>query len=217
MNRDNNRARNTKHVWLSRTLLSMKEEFGFSCHALETAKNEFIDLIWRFELGKEVSGDELPKIMWCSNDSDNRKKRLPHLFKANGFFIASQEMKDVLEAFDLGASCFIPVQLLHSDKKTPWPGTHYFLYMPDRVSTFDPEHSRRYKPNRYDDDNHVGTIPWDITDNDISVRAEALTGQDMWQDNSLLWSLFFTDASLEAIRRAGLMGDMQVTRCPVAG
>lgn len=208
-------ANTTKHVWLSRTLLSMEEEFGFSCDALETAKSDFIDLLLRFQLGKEVVDEELPDVMWCSDERDNRKKRLPHLFKANGFFVASREMKETLKPFDLGTSSFTPVKLLRGDKTTPWPGTHFFLYMPDRVSAFFPEKSRRYKPNRYDDDNHVGTIPWDVSDGDISVRADALTGQDMWQDNSLLWSLFFTDTALTAIRQAGLMGDMQVSRCPV--
>jgi hypothetical protein len=107
------------------------------------------------------------------------------------------------------------MQLLHGDRKTPWPGTHYFLYIPDRIAAFSPEHSRRYEPKRFEDQSHTGTIPFDIADGDISVLAEALSGQDMWQDNSLLWSLFFTDRALEAIRQAGLIGDMQVTRCPV--
>jgi hypothetical protein len=50
-----------------------------------------------------VADDELPDVMWCSDKQDDRKKRLPHLFKANGFFVASHDMKDVLAPFDLGA------------------------------------------------------------------------------------------------------------------
>jgi hypothetical protein len=105
-------------------------------------------------------------------------------------------MKDVLAPFDLGASRFVPVQLLHGDRKTPWPGTHFFLYMPDRIPAFSREHSRRYKPKLFENQNHTVTIPVDIADDDISLRADALTGQDIWQDRSLLWSLFFTDAAL---------------------
>lgn len=124
-------------------------------------------------------------------------------------------MKDVLAGFDLGASRFVPVQLLLGDRQTPWPGPHYFLCVPDRIPAFSPKYSRRYEPKRYKDQSHTGTIPFDVADGDISVNAEALTGQDMWQDTSLLRSLFFADRALEAIRQAGLMGDMQSTSCPV--
>jgi hypothetical protein len=93
-------------------------------------------------------------------------------------------MKDVLTGFDLGASRFVPMQFLHGTRKTPWPGTHFFLYMRDRIPAFSPEHSRRYNPKRYKDQNHTGFTPFDVADGDISVSAEALAGQDMWQDNS---------------------------------
>ncbi len=215
MKEDGKATKRNSHVWLSRTLLNLDEAFGFSCQHFETAKDDFLDIIHRFKVGKDVADDELPQVMWCDNAQDDRKKRLPHLFKAGGFFMATQEAKDVLTGFDLGASRFVPVQLFHRDRKTPWPGTHYFLYMPDRIPAFSPEHSRRYKPKRFEDQSHTGTIPFDVADGDISVSADALTGQDMWQDTSLLWSLFFTDQVLAAIREAGLMGDMQIARCPV--
>jgi hypothetical protein len=87
--------------------------------------------------------------------------------------------------------------------------------MPDRIAVFDPENSRNYRPNKYDDESYLGSMPHRVGDDDIAVCADALTGQDMWQDSSLLWSLFFTDVALEAIRKAGLLGPMQVARCRV--
>jgi hypothetical protein len=46
----------TGHVWLSRTLLTMQEAFGFSCDHLETAKDDRIDIIHRFKSGKRRGG-----------------------------------------------------------------------------------------------------------------------------------------------------------------
>ena len=51
--KENGKAtKRNSHVWLSCTLLNRKEVFGFSCEHLETAKDDFINLLWRFEVEK---------------------------------------------------------------------------------------------------------------------------------------------------------------------
>jgi hypothetical protein len=64
---------NDKHVWPSRTLLTMEEEFGFPCDQLETAKDDCIDIIHRFKVGKDVADEELPDVMWCDDPQDDKK------------------------------------------------------------------------------------------------------------------------------------------------
>ena len=114
------------HVWLSRTLLNLDEAFGFSCEQLETAKDDFLDILHRSRVGKDVADDELPRVMWCNNAQDDRKKRLPHLFKADGFFMAdtkrlvvSQKFHDLLAQFDMGDNALIELPFFESDGVTP--------------------------------------------------------------------------------------------------
>ena len=90
-----------KRVWHSRTLWNSEESFGFSCEQLEKSHDDLIDLLHRFQTAEVIADDELPKVMWCSKAEDDRKSRLPHLFMASGLLVASQEMKELLEVFDL--------------------------------------------------------------------------------------------------------------------
>ena len=56
---------------------------------------------------------------------EDDRATIPPIVTAGGrFVIVSPEVKAVMERFDLGASRFSPVDLLKSDRKTPFEGKH---------------------------------------------------------------------------------------------
>lgn len=184
---------------------------------MEADMRAAVEVLARFRVGDPFDQGELPDIMWCSHEKDDRRKTIPHLLKANGYLTVSQEMRAVLEQFDLGDFTFSPVTLLHMDRKTPYPGQYAFLHIPHRKLGFAPKHSCNYEPRLFEEQEHLGTVPWDIKDNDISVAPLALDGPDIWHDLSLVFSLFFSDRAYQALKTAGLSDDLMAVRCPVVG
>lgn len=202
-------------VWLAVIATRLDKGFHFTCTELETQRKATIDVLVRFRSGDHVEKDELPKVMWCTDETNDRIDALPHLAKVSGFLTVSQDMKNVLEQFDLGDSTFTPVTLLHMDRETAYPGQHYFLHIPHRKPGFSPAHSRNYTPRLFDFQEHLGTVPRDVVDDDISVAPLAVGGTDIWYDLSLLFSLFFSDRLFTALKEAGLTDDLMAVRCPV--
>ena len=202
-------------VWLATVTAMAGKGFRFACEQKESEYDAYIALLHRFARDAGVDENELPDVMWCDRGKDDRKTKLPHLFKPSGFLAVSQQMKDVLEQFDLGGSWFKPVQFLHMDRKRPYPGQFYFFYLPQRKPAFAPEHSSGFSPKLFEDQTHDGTLERDVTDDQIKVFPSASQGVDVWHDDGLLDSLLFGDRAYQAIDAAGLAGDLLPVRCPV--
>jgi len=204
------------HVWLTRTLTNPAERLSFVCDQQFENSDEYVALMWQFKFGESCNINLLPKVMWPSSGQDDKRKLLPHIFSADGFLAVSEQMADVLRRFNLGQSKFVPVQFIHSDRKTPFPGTHYFFHIQERKLGFDPDHSLRFEPKMFDDQTHTGTMPIKLRDGDIAVNPTVREGADVWKDYSLLKSLFFSAKAMTAMRDAKLLNDkMIIAKCPI--
>lgn len=202
-------------VWLAASVSRLNRGLSISCDLLENDKDTFLDVLVRFERGQHVNKEELPRTFWAKGAKASRKKKLPHLFSSGGFLTVSQQMKETLEPFNLGASWFAPVDLLHADRKRPYPGQFFYFFVPEWKLAFAPDASTGYEPKLFDFQTHTGTIELGVKDNEIAVDPSAGEGVDVWYDDSLLWSFFFRDRVYQAINEKGLTTGLEIVRCPI--
>jgi hypothetical protein len=134
---------------------------------------------------------------------------------AGGFLTVSEAFAEVLSGFDLGRTQLRPVALLKSDRKTPFSGTYFFLNIGEVHRHFAPEYSARFQPRPKSRSSYIARLPHAKQDGDISVAPGALTGPDLWLDDTLGGSLFLSDRLVTALRAAKLTRRLPLYRCPV--
>ncbi|MEM9795527.1 MAG: hypothetical protein AAF919_03500, partial [Pseudomonadota bacterium] len=159
--------------------------------------------------------DVLPTEMWTVFEDDDRRKTLPHIFMAGGYLAVSEKLADILRQFDLGASRLTPVRLLHIDRKTPYPGEHFLFQIKVRKRGFEPDHSARWRPNKYEWNDWIGAPMLTQQDDDITVNPTIRAGADIWIDPDLDRALFLSDRLASAIRDAKLLGPLRLYRTPI--
>lgn len=205
-------------VWVSNAQIKPGLLFGFTCQMAEDNNDLLVARIRAFKRGEALAPEDLPPAMWISPRfaKDDRRK-LPHLFKAGGFVTVSEPFAEVLRGFALGRTRLHPVELLHLDRETPFPGRHYFLNIAEVHRHFSPEHSARYRAIPNPQTSYVAGLPGGgLKNDDLAVAPAALDGPAIWLDNTIVSTLFFSDPLVRALRAAKLTGKLPLYRCRVA-
>ena len=204
-------------VWLSISHIKSDLSFGFTSEMLEHDEQILVTRLLAFKRGELLTSNEVPASMWIAlraRSKDDRRS-LPDLFVAGGFLAVSEAFAEVLREFDLGRTRLHPVELLHADKETPFPGRRYLLNIAEVRRHFSPEHSLRYEAFPHSTTSFVGSVGNAVVDGDISVNPDALGGPDLWIDDTLVSHFFCSDRLVRALRAANVASRVPLHRCRV--
>ena len=130
-----------------------------------------------------------------------------------GYWVVSQEMKDVFEQFDLGKTSFYPTKLYEHNRKTEVAGTHYCINFAEVKNSFLPQHSPEVK-KPYASVDYYNLEGW-MDEGMVAVSGDALDGVDLWLEGSLRQSLFFSDRLVSALKDAKLTRRLSLRKCKI--
>ncbi|WP_129140051.1 hypothetical protein [Modicisalibacter coralii] len=138
------------------------------------------DAMKRANRGEPLPVERFPREMYVLSQY-NKYKKLPHIFKAGGFWVVSQRFAEVLRRFELGKTTLHPVRLFQHDRTTPFDGEYFCLAFGETKETFVPEESPeagqsplmskdRWKPS-------LGR-----EDYGLALCRKSLQGVDLWME-----------------------------------
>jgi hypothetical protein len=205
-------------VWVSNAVVKSDRIFGFTCKMAEEDNDTLVARLRAFKRGEPLTSQDLPAVMWIGPKyaKDDRRK-LPHLFNAGGFLAVSEPFAEVLHGFDLGRTRLHPVELRRSNREDRFPGRHHILNVAEVHRHFSPEHSARYQPVPSPKTSYIAGLPaGGLKDDDLTVAPAALAGPEIWLDDTIVSTLFFSDPLVRALRAAKLTSRLPLYRCRVA-
>lgn len=216
-NTPEHKSSETSHVWVGSPGIDSSLLFGFTCALADEDNDTLVANLRAFKRGIVLERGALPETMWINEQRAQRydRRTLPHFLSAGGFSTVSEAFAEVLFGFDLGRTQLRPVALLKSNRKTPFAGTYYFLNIGEVHRHFAPEYSARFQPRPKSRSSYIARLPHAKQNGDISVAPGALTGPDLWLDDTLGGSLFLSDRLVKALRAADLTRRLPLYRCPV--
>ncbi|MBM2574979.1 hypothetical protein JQC91_01565 [Jannaschia sp. Os4] len=191
--------------------------YGFTCAQSEedekTGELNFIALIRASQAGEEIAADRFPDEMWIRKSSNERKK-LRHIFMANGLFAVSGAFAEIMSRHDMGPNTLHPVRLLKKNRRTAYEGEYLLLNLCAKKEGFDPERSRNFQSSRHP--LAKGRISGIFGHDDFAVSSAVLDGPDLWMDPTLFSSHFVKGAFAEELIAARMFHRTLPEREPLA-
>lgn len=203
-------------VWYLGVYQTVENIFGFRSDLFETDVDAFRNLYRRFKRGK-LPLDEMPDRLWMMAVSPSaRRKTLRHFTIAGDFLVVSKDVAEVMRTFDLGRNLLKPVEMLKSDRKTPYPGEWFLLQMVERKEGYEPDLSQNVLPPMYPErDTFLGMIDLHRPDVACTVNRSTLEGGDAWVDPLLNVSFFVSDRLMAVLMARNLLTNLKWLRCAV--
>ncbi|WP_322996459.1 hypothetical protein [Castellaniella sp.] len=204
-------------AWVSNASIKSTLSFRFICQSTLDKDGEFVELLWSDSRGEIIDRHKAPRDMWIDphyNKDDRRQ--LPHFFKANGLYAASEPFVNVMRRFNIGRTQLFPVTLWRSNRKDRFYGYHYLLNIAEACHYFLPDQTERWRPYENPQSTYLGSMPIDPQDDDLTLAPSALTGPALWFDNTISSTLFFSDPLVRALRAEKLTSKLPLYRCRIA-
>lgn len=161
--------------------------------------------------GLPVPLNQRPNTIFADRKGKGRKS-FPPLFMANGFWIVSQQVAEVMQRFELGDGVLHPIVVLGPDDKTPLDGSWFCWIFGNRKDTLDAEASvnlRAHSPVPGDDWRKLANSP---VDDDVALSREALVGPDVWIENRLKQAVLLSGPLGDALAAAKFTKALRMTR-----
>jgi hypothetical protein len=166
--------------------------------------------------GYTIRPDQFPEGVAVWNEQAFAK-RVKDIWWAGPFLTVNQKIADVISAFDLGSGGLVPVPLFKADLETPWPEKHYYINYGGPKNALVPEASEKV-----DFEYEIPTTgkkkyeiaPY-MTDYDVALSRAALTGADIWIEESLDSKLFLSGALVDALVAADINVDLRLKKCRI--
>lgn len=165
--------------------------------------------IW---VGEVPPPDQLPERIWPGREG---RRSLSPLFIVRGFIFVTHDAARILERFDLGGGRLREVAVLASEDATEIDETVFCWVFGNKKSALDLACSRLEHLVTDAPGEPYGFLPAGVTDGDIRVREEALSGPDVWYDPALIDALFLGRRLGEELEAAGLAKAFRLHRAPV--
>lgn len=115
----------------------------------------------------------------------------------------------------LGRTRLYEVELLKSDRRSKFPGRYFFLNIADVRRYFSPDHSDRFELLEGSQTSYIAMLRVVTKDDDISVTPSALSGPDIWIDDTIVSSFFCSDRLVGALRAFNVANKSLFFRCRV--
>ncbi len=144
-------------------------------------------------------------------DYENRKRKLGHLFKVNGFLCVTEKAAAVLRQFDLGSGGLYPLEMVRYDGVTPVDGFFRALNFGQKKDALDISQCRNIRGHAQ----HGFRPESTVKDEDIAVIRSALGGSDIWGDVQFRDSFFVSPRLGQALHKVGLAKVFHLMRCRI--
>jgi hypothetical protein len=201
-------------VWVSNAMNDSRLDSDITTDLNEKNIDLVIDSLRRNESGEVLEAQLFPTAIYPGKALKTPFRRLPHLFKAGGYWVVSEPVADVLRQFDLGGGGLYPVKIFQKDRKTRVEGEYFCLnfgnvkhaFLPDESSdriAKDENPLRYYLP--------LGTWGHDI----VAVASDAMAGADVWIDPLLRHAFFVSDRLRSALKCAKIEDAFRLKKCSI--
>lgn len=144
-------------------------------------------------------------------DVDNRKKKLGHLFKVNGFVCMTEKAAAILRQFNLGSGGLYPLELVRHDGVTPVDGFFWAHNFGEKKNALVVDESREISGSP----KHGYFPELTLKDDDIALTTQAFEGADIWGDEKLRSGFFVSSRLGHALQKAGLAKVFHLMRCRI--
>lgn len=125
----------------------------------------------------------------------------------------------MLAGANLGDGGLLPFPIYQEDLSTPVDGKFYCLNFGARKNTFRPSESKNVE--LLGTDSKTGTEVWKVNswaeDGDVALSAAALTGADLWGEETIRSKLFMSEALVAALRETNVKIDFRLKQCRIVG
>ncbi|WP_298911271.1 DUF1629 domain-containing protein [uncultured Aliiroseovarius sp.] len=199
-------------VWFSKVFVDSTLLKGFGSDVHEHDRVRAVDAMRRNVLGEDLPSERFAKEFWYEYP-DKKIRKVPDFAMIGGYWVVSNEMKQVLEQFDLGKTTFYPTKLYEHDRKTEVAGTHYCINFAEVKDSFLPEHSPEVK-KPYDSVDYYNLEAW-MEEGLVAVSGDTFGGVDLWLEKNLRQALFFSDRLVSALKKAKLTRRLSLRKCTV--
>ena len=164
--------------------------------------------------GQPVPPEMRATSVWMEKGKKGQGK-FPDLFYANGWWVVSREVAEILRGFDLGEGGLYPLEVLQSDRVTPVGGEWLYWIFGNRKDTLDTEASRNLRVH-----SPVPGDPWrklasHPADDDATFSQAALVGPDVWIEKRLKGAVVLSGGLGDALLTAGFDKSFRMTRARV--
>ncbi|WP_206243594.1 hypothetical protein [Novosphingobium terrae] len=186
-------------------------------HEIELSDLKFRDEVKRNASAYSVPDECFPKevAVW----DEEAFSEVGDVFYVAGFLAARGAFAKVLAECDLGDTKLLPFALKKADLITPAESGCYFVNLGSRKSTFVPEKSALRK-NKYAD-RFLGEPIWELgfgaSDGDITLKADALQGPDIWVEEKVSGAVFFSGEIVSKLSSLDVYADLMLSKCTVEG
>ncbi len=207
-------------VWVTDGLMDAEIVYNFSTEVMQKIlteppeeNRELLDevnkLLSAYKRGQRVVDSSLISEELTLQRVTRPVEPPPHFFK-NDYAIISDDVRAILEQFNLGQTAFKTVTLVNPFKKTRHPN-YNILNVCEVKDAVDVESSRGLRKR-----GHLASYNFTPTENDaIAVRHIALEGADLWMDLTINGAFFVSDRLHAALQNARLFKRPRFVRCRV--
>ena len=168
----------------------------------------------KYDQGLPLERRELPEAL-CVQDA-KRFARTAELFKIGSYYAVRGKLAEVLSEADLGEGGLVPIPVYEADRTTEREGPFYVLNWGARKNTLIGGESRSVE---LQGTGKSGMKYWSLKfghkDGDLAVKASCRGGADLWFDPKLYTDFFMSGRLVEAIRRAKVKVDFDLSECRV--
>jgi hypothetical protein len=177
------------------------EDWAPPSHDLSEPKH-VVEAKRRSRSGYPITREEMTEAVYVWSPS--HWKKVKDLFFAGIFLAVKGRLAERLKEFDLGEGGLVEFPIYEADKVTPVKGPFYMLNFGGPKDTFLPLQSKNvsFFMTRKSDGAEVWNDNMGITDGDIAVTREALSGADLWVEKRLHDNIFMTGQLHDAILKA---------------
>ena len=134
---------------------------------------------------------------------------VPHLM-TNTFLFVSEQLRDLLQGFDLGEIHFRHVKLyVNDEQQIPGNPDYYYVNITETKKSFAYKESTGIRPApRY--------YSFNCRESKIVVKRSEVGGVDLWMEPLLHGAIFMSDRLYQALRNSGLVERVKFLKCVMA-
>lgn len=183
---------------------------------IEEDKDLFIDAMRLNDEGQPLPAERFPREFYWKQ-TDRKVERLPDFFSANGFWVVSGAVAEIMRQFEMGENGLYPTRFVQRDRVTPIAGTYFCLNFGAHKASFRPDESRNVAdPIDHHQGYQVWRPPLATKNDDLALDATALEGPDLWMEAPTLKDTFFLSGPLvAALKGTKLTRQMRLRRCRI--
>ena len=184
----------TEPIWCSNFLYNSRTFRNLDFELSDNEPKHRAEVSSKFKKGQPLLENDVPINIFCKLATKGDK--LPDVFfLTGGLLLLSERFKTLLQDFELGATQFLPVNVLERDRETPvTTGPFYLMNYTEFREIAVPEQIENAR------ETGARWMVVDIKAKPVFVRPECLDGLDFALDPVVFNLAFFSDRLVKAIR-----------------